>query len=202
VTAQFMFPMKPVPVFTKTLERLDLPNYRLESKLDGHRAILTVDGGRASLWTRLKVQIAVTPSLQAQLSALRLRDGTVLDGEIWNPLKRGGWTLDGREPTVVSFWDCVRDGPEDLSESPLEERYSRLASLVGKRSPEVRVVRQEDATRERIAEVEADARASRDRNLSRSGYVHGVVLKRRGSPRRDRATRSAEHPDWLKLVFF
>lgn len=199
--SQFMYPMKPVPVPMEAIDRLDLPKYHLEVKLDGWRAVLTARDGKVALWTRMKTPIVITPFLQAKLLAFGIQDGTVLDGEIWNPLKRGGWTVDGKEPSVLTFWDCVRDGTRDLSARPLEERRAALEGILGDGNGDVRIVEQEEATGARVREVYEEASAVRRESRSRSGFVHGVVLKLRGSPRRDHATVSKEHPDWLKVVF-
>lgn len=72
---------------------------------------------------------------------------------------------------------------------------------VGRGNGGVRVVEQEAATEVRVKEIYEESSAVRKENQSRSGFVHGVVLKLKGSPRRDHATRSREHSDWLKVVF-
>jgi ATP-dependent DNA ligase len=195
------YPQKPVRINLRSLGVHPLNRYWLEKKYDGHRAILIVDGGQRKLFTRQRFSIAVAPELTAQLGSLKLEEGTVLDGEIWNPLKRGGWTADGREPSVLTFWDCMRDGAKDMSSRPLEERRAALVKAVGDGNEGVRVVEQEAATEARVKEIYEESSTVRKENRSRSGFVHGVVLKLRGSPRRDHATRSKEHSDWLKVVF-
>ena len=58
-----------------------------------------------------------------------------------------------------------------------------------------------EAGLENLAKVHAEAAKVHADEDFRSGFIHGVVLKRRGSIRRDHPNRSAEHPDWLKVVF-
>lgn len=195
------YPMKPVRINTKALEKIALEKYLMEVKLDGHRAILVVDGGKKRLLTRQKSPIVIPASLQAQLDRMKLEEGTVLDGEIWNPLKRGGWTADGGEPSVLSFWDCLREGLQDIGAKPMSERREALARVIGKGDESVRIVRQEEASASRVREIFEESLAVRKENQSRSGFVHGVVLKLKGSPRRDHATKTQEHSDWLKVVF-
>lgn len=184
-----------------SLGKFNLPQYLMEMKMDGHRAILIVEGGQKKIFTRQKVPIALPRELTDQLTSVPMVEGTVLDGEIWNPLKRGGWTADGKEPSVLTFWDCMREGMEDISSRPLEERRKALLRTIGNGNEGVHVVDQEPATEARVREIYEESSTVRKENQSRSGFVHGVVLKLRGSPRRDHATRSKESSDWLKVVF-
>ena len=193
--------MKPVRINSRSMSSHALAKYVMEKKYDGHRAILIVDGGAKKLFTRQKAPILIPPELTAQLASVEMKEGTVLDGEIWNPLKRGGWTSEGREPSVLTFWDCMREGMEDMSARPLEERRAALLRQVGPGNDGVRVVQQEPASEARAHEIYEESSAMRKEAQSRSGFVHGVVLKLKSSPRRDHATRSKEHPDWLKVVF-
>lgn len=196
----FMFPMKPVRIGRGSLRDLDLGQYTLEKKYDGHRAILVVEGGKKKLFTRQKNPIVVHEDLGGCLRALEMADGTVLDGEIWNPAKRGGWTS-GPGSSLV-FWDCVKDGGADIGLKPIEERRKALKRIVGDGNEGVRTVEVEEKFgEEMVEEVFRESLAVRKEARSRSGFVHGVVLKLRGSPRRDHATRTQEHPDWMKVVF-
>ncbi len=196
----WMYPMKPVRIRESTLQSLRLGDYWLEPKLDGHRAILIVDGKKKNVWTRQKNPIKLPQNLLDQLAGLKLEDGTVLDGEIWNPLKRGGWESDGKEPCVLSFWDCVQRGTNNLSRRPIEERRRALVEIVGDRAKEIRVVSQEETTEQAVKKIMDEAKAFRKETQSRSGFVHGAVLKLKKSERKDHATRSVERSDWLKLV--
>lgn len=197
------FPMKPKPVNLLALQRLPLDQYTMELKYDGHRAIAVAEGETVTLWTRNKTKIQTTKELRDGLRALRLPPGTVLDGEIWHTTRRGGWAAGAAEDgeCTVTFWDCVRDGMQDVSALPIEERRERLGRLLARAPANMRQVEVMPADLARAAEVEEQARAAREASKARSGNVHGIVFKRNGSPRRDHAVRCAEHPDWLKLVF-
>jgi len=183
------------------VEQHDLRKYVLERKYDGHRAILLTERGRNTLFTRHRTPIIAGDYLGKKISEMDLPDGTVLDGEIWNPLKRGGWATKGGERNVITFWDCIRKGQEDVSRNPIERRYEILKEMLGSGNEGVRVCDQEDATGEAIDRAVREFITSRRGTGARSGFVHGVVLKLRGSTRRDHATRSREHSDWLKIVF-
>ncbi len=194
--------MKPVRIGRGTMKELDLSKYTLEKKYDGHRAMLIVEAGRKLLFTRRKNSIAVPKDLEEHLKGLDMEDGTVLDGEIWNPTKRGGWTAEGGHPSMLTFWDCIREGGSDISQRPIEERRAALGRIVGEGNEGVQVMTAEETFGEqRVEEIFQETSKLRKETKSRSGFVHGVVLKLRGSRRRDHATRTQEHPDWMKIVF-
>jgi len=195
-----MFPMKPVQVDMEVASGLSPDKYVVERKYDGWRAVLIVNG-RTRLWTRQRRPIEVPEPFQEALESLRLPRGTVLDGEIWNPTKRGGWKDPEGDGCRLTLWDCIRDGATDVGRHPLEDRRKALETLVGEGSNGILVVNQEAATAEALAGILAEARAARASSDLRSGFIHGAVMKRRGSPRHDHPTRSVEHADWLKVVF-
>jgi ATP-dependent DNA ligase len=197
--AWWKYPMKPVRVPESVLAAWDMSKYVMERKYDGHRAILIVHG-RPVLWTRERRRIDVPREMEERLAVLRLPQGTVLDGEIWHPTKRGGWKQTEGAECRLTFWDCVKSGTKNMSNSPLEERRDALLSLIGD-SEGVSVVESLQASAGVLDRIRREAAEARETACLRSGFVHGVVLKRIGSPRRDHATRSAEHPDWLKIVF-
>lgn len=196
----WMFPMKPVQVDMRTASGLSPDRYVMERKYDGWRAIL-IANGKTRLWTRQRRLIEVPESLQEALEALRLPRGTVLDGEIWNPSKRGGWKDPEGEGCHLTLWDCVRDGTKDVGRRPFEERRKVLEDMVGNSCGPIGLTEQTPVSAEALALIHAEAKASRVDGELRSGFIHGVVLKRRGSPRHDHPTRSVEHADWLKVVF-
>lgn len=174
----------------------------MEKKYDGFRVVPRTDPYSTRLWTREKQPIDATDNLLPQLAALNLKPGTVLDGEIWTPTKRGSWRHDKTVQCLITLWDVIRDGSKDLSKTPLEERRHILQNLVeGTDCPDITVVESVDLTKENYESIKEEANAFRDKTGSRSGFIHGVVIKRKKSPRRDHATRSTEHPDWLKIVF-
>lgn len=199
-TTNWKFPFKPVRMPETAFKAMDLSGYTMERKYDGWRAIVDI-GDSPCMWTREKVKIETPDNLAEQLGRLGLPRGTVLDAEIWNPTKRGSWRHDRRVQCMLTVWDVVRAGGREMGREPIEERRRVLADLLGAGTEHVRQVEAVDASLEAYSAILEEAREFREENAIRSGFVHGVVLKRRGSPRRDHATRCVEHPDWLKVVF-
>lgn len=197
--AWFGYPMKPVRVTERILKQVS-DRYDMERKYDGHRAVVTVSDDRVAFWTREKRPMSVPRAVLEAVAEMGMPPGTVLDGEIWSSTKRGGWSSSGEDPCKVVFWDAVRVGHRSLSEDPIEARRTELARLVGGGSALVSVVSVMDATPEVLEAVREEAETARKARNARSGYIHGVVLKRKGSPRRDRSTRCAEHADWMKIL--
>lgn len=191
--------MKPKRVPMDFARTLPPDQWVLERKYDGHRAMVVLDGG-VSLWTRDRVRTEAPTNVRAQLEELRIPDKTVLDAELWNPLKRGSWRHNPQVQCVLSVWDAVVIGGKDVGGLPLEDRRRRLEEAVAEAS-HVRLVEQVPCSPEAIDQVLTEAREFRKAEAIRSGFIHGVVLKKLGSPRRDTATRCKEHPDWLKVVF-
>jgi ATP-dependent DNA ligase len=141
-------------------------------------------------------------NLREQLSAMGLPRGTVLDGEIWNPLKRGSWRHDKSVTCQLTLWDAIRVGGQDLSRQPLEERHAALTALMREEVADVKAVEHLPANMETLSAIREEAVNHWKTEELRSGFIHGVVLKRKGSPRRDHCSRCVEHADWLKIVFF
>jgi ATP-dependent DNA ligase len=180
-------------------DRIDCSLYTAEFKYDGWRAVLIAGPSGAELWTREKRRIEVPESLSGAIRSLGLPEGTVLDGEIWNPGKRGGWKHSRGSECRLTLWDAIRVGTVDVRRDPIEERRDILRRLLKGGNEAIGAVKVMPASR--AVHDEALAEATRVRGASRSGFIHGVVLKRNGSPRRDSNVRSTEHPDWLKIVF-
>lgn len=194
--------MKPVRVKDSIFERKGgLGNYVLERKFDGWRALVMAGPGGVTLWTRGRTRIDMPDNLRAQLDSLSLPEGTILDGEIWTPSKRGTWRHNRSVICRLTLWDAIRVGTRDLSAVPLEDRRHELEVLLNGGTEDVVVIEQLPASAEAYAKIKHEAELFRKQTQSRSGFVHGVVLKRAGSPRRDHAVRCIEHPDWLKIVF-
>jgi len=191
--------MKPVRTDDQVFSRLCMDNYDMEVKLDGFRLVLTVDNG-VRMFTRQKNPIVIPENLIPQLSALGLPDGTILDGEIWNTDKRGAWQHNARSVCYVTFWDITRVGNLDVSNLPIEQRREKLRELV-KPSKDIFTINPTIANFDSYLEIKKDAISHKARTHSKTGYVHGVVLKKKGSPRRDHVNRSIEHSDWLKICF-
>ncbi len=200
---KFKYPMKPVRADAGIFDRIDTTQYILEKKYDGFRAMVQVDESNSvSVWTRDKRPIAIPKNLQAQLQALELPKGTILDGEIWNPLKRGGWIHMEKGECKLTMWDAIWHGSSDLSNKPLSERRSILENIAAwDKVPDVKLTEVLPASVATYETILKEAEDFQEINAIRSGFIHGVVLKRTQSPRRDHATTCKEHPDWLKLVF-
>lgn len=196
----FAHPMKPMRV-TEAVLRRNPGCYWMERKYDGHRAMITVSQERVAVWTRDKRPLGAPKAVMEAVQSLGMPEGTVLDGEIWSSSKRGGWRADGEDPCQVTLWDVLSVGFESLAAKSIEWRMDVLRDLVGGGPGVVSVVHREEASLESLEEIRAEAEEARRTRNARSGYIHGVVLKRKGSPRRDRANRCAEHADWLKILF-
>jgi len=161
-----------------------------------------ITGRGTELWTRERRRIDMPDNLRDQIHMLNLPDGTVLDGEIWTPTKRGSWRHNRTVQCNLTLWDVIKSGARDMSLAPLEERYAELSRLIKDKATDISVINQTPASLDKYREIVKEAKDFKASNQSRSGFIHGAVLKRLGSPRRDHATRSTEHPDWLKIVAF
>jgi ATP-dependent DNA ligase len=207
ITLPWKFPFKPIPAPWSVFQTLTLSNYFMEKKYDGWRAIIQVQGRNLftngiSLWTRDKRMIAMPDNLAKQLVELDMPDGTLLDGEIWNMTKRGAWRHNRASVCALTIWDAIRVGTRDLSNEPIEKRREALEQLLqGKDTPDIKATELLAADETIARQIDAEARSFREGSQARSGFIHGVVLKRRGSPRRDNAVRCVEHADWIKVVF-
>lgn len=192
------YPFKPVRVDPGIFDRIDCSQYTAEVKLDGWRSLLIVSERKTELWTRQKSLIRIPDELSQSINSLSLPVGTVLDGEIWNPKKRGGWENCESLGCRVAFWDVLRVGNKDVRQKPIEERREILRSLF-QPNDLLSIVEPKEASRNIFEESLQLAREIRGQ--ARSGFIHGLVLKRTKSPRRDNNIRCVEHPDWLKIVF-
>ena len=121
----------------------ELAEWQVEWKYDGIRAQLVRRGGQNYLWSRGEDLIT---ERFPELAALRLPEGTVVDGEvlIWNEgvpapfadlQKRiGRKTLSakllGELPAVLVAYDLLEEGGVDLREVPQRERRTLLEALV------------------------------------------------------------------------
>lgn len=198
----WIFPFKPMKINDSLLGSLKLDDYVLEKKYDGYRALLIVEEAGFKLFTRQKVELPIPNNLRPQIESLKLPTGTVLDGELWTPSSRGSWTHDRNVVCSLTFWDVIAFDGKSVGSNTLEERRAVLENLLGAGTENVGLVVQEPVTKERIEEIRKEAMEHRVASQSRSGFVHGVVLKRKGSPRRDNPNRSVEHADWMKLVYW
>lgn len=201
VNAWWMYPMKPVRVDQTIFQKIPIDEYSMEKKMDGHRILLN-QTNKINTWTRQHNRHDVPSDVMDQLRSLNLLSGTALDGEIWSITKRGGWTKLKPGECLITFWDIIRLGTKDLSKQPLVERQKILNDILSAGDhPSIRVIESHIPSLELCEQIEKDAKLNRKLGHLRSGYIHGVVLKKKNSPRRDNAVRSVEHPDWLKIVY-
>jgi ATP-dependent DNA ligase len=198
----WIYPMKPMRINESLLSSLKLGDYILEKKYDGFRALLIVDEHGFKLMTRQRTELAIPNNLRPQIEALKLPPGTVLDGELWTPSKRGSWRHDKSVVCSLAFWDVMAFDGKSVGAMPLEDRRAIMEKLLGRGTEDIKPVEWEEVTPARIEEIRKEAMEHRVASQSRSGFVHGVVLKRKGSPRRDNPSRSVEHADWMKIVYW
>jgi len=196
------YPMKPVRVSESILKKIKLDDYVLEEKYDGHRAILISGERGVKLFTRMKTEIQIPDNLKQQLDVLKIPEGIVLDGEIWTPSKRGSWAQNKNIICSLTFWDVINYEGNPVGKKSLEERRAILEKVIGNGMENIGLVVQKPVTIECVEETRKKAMGHRVDSQSRSGFIHGVVLKRKGSPRRDNPGRSVEHVDWMKIVYF
>jgi ATP-dependent DNA ligase len=197
--AIFKYPMKPIRVNNSIFSKIDASKYLLEKKYDGWRAIV-VFKTEPYLFTREKRIMDIPHTLYDEFKSMNIPDGTILDGEIWNPTDRGKWKTDLSAECMLTFWDIMKHANQDLSTHPLESRIEILRKIISP-TEHISIVQQYKADIESHDRFYADALEHKKLSQARSGYIHGVVLKKRDSPRRDHIIKSIEHPDWLKIVF-
>lgn len=184
--------MKPRSITEEALKKIDLSRYTMELKYDGWRIIL-VNNGLIQCFTRDHKPINVPLELMEEIEKLDIPIGSALDGEIWNPEKRAAWTN-------IEFWDIMKLGSKHLGELPIETRREVLHEIIPA-TGNVKRVQVVEPSIEMIQSIEKLAFENRNKNKLESGFIHGVVLKRKRSKRHDTANRSQEHGDWLKYVF-
>ena len=200
--ALWKYPFKPLKATWAVFQTVNLQNYFMEKKYDGWRAMVQVANNTVTLWTRDKKLIAMPNNLGEQLAKLEMPEGTLLDGEIWNMDKRGAWRHNPSVVCALTLWDAIRVGVRDLSNEGIESRRQQLEQLLaGKDTPDVKTTEILPADEKLARQIDEEAHSFREGAQARSGFIHGVVLKRHRSPRRDNAVRCVEHADWLKVVF-
>lgn len=194
----WIYPFKPVKVDFDIFDRIKCEDYTMEVKLDGWRIEVIKENEKITCWTRDKKRIEVPDRIIKSLKDLNIPDGTMLDGEIWDPNKRGGWTNSKNSKCEIALWDVIRISREDMRLKPIETRRETLSNLV-KTGTDVKIVKPLETKKDTFLKIFDEAK--KVRNESRSGFIHGVVLKKINSIRRDTPNKCTEHPDWLKVVF-
>jgi DNA ligase-1 len=161
----------------------ELAGWQVEWKYDGIRAQLVRRGGRNYLWSRGE---DLMTERFPELAALRLPEGTVIDGEvlIWHDgaprpfaelQKRiGRKTLSARLlaalPAVLVAYDLLEEGGIDLRAVPQRERRTLLESLV-------RQACQAQLKLSPLVEAEGWDQLAQLRTESRARGVEGMMVK-------------------------
>jgi DNA ligase-1 len=161
----------------------ELAEWQVEWKYDGIRAQLVRRGGQNYLWSRGEDLIT---ERFPELAALRLPEGTVIDGEvlIWNDgvpapfadlQKRiGRKTLSAKLlaelPAVLVAYDLLEEGGVDLREVPQHERRTLLEALVTQSG-------QEQLKLSPLVEAEGWGALAEIRTESRARGVEGMMVK-------------------------
>jgi bifunctional non-homologous end joining protein LigD len=167
-------------------EPFDNPDYLMEWKADGFRAVAYIENRECKLVSR-NLRNLRFESLRAALAALPVTNA-ILDGEIicLDPqgVSRFNWLLSARGAGQAIFYsfDLLWLNSVDLRGIPLLERKSRLAELVRASQCQRLLYAQhiEGAGKELFAEI-----SRRD--------LEGIVAKRKTGLYRD------DRPDWLKV---
>lgn len=189
-------PMKPVKITEANFKTLDLDQYTMEPKMNGWRVTVVFDPN-ISVWSRRKYRVGIPTSLISKLKDLNLPRTTILDGELWLPNQRGGY--ENNQDCYISLWDITEYNDTNLMKSTIEERKNYLRKISNTES--IRIVKSFEASFDNYQSIKRRALELRQQSNSFS-CIHGVVLKKKNSPRRDHCSRSIEHPDWLKIVWF
>jgi DNA ligase-1 len=165
----------------------DVADWQVEWKYDGIRAQLVRRGGQNYLWSRGEDLIT---ERFPELAALRLPEGTVVDGEvlIWHDgvpapfadlQKRiGRKTLSAKLlaelPAVLVAYDLLEEGGVDLRAVPQRERRNLLEALVGQ-------VGQEQLRISPLVEADGWDQLAQVRTESRARGVEGMMVKARAA---------------------
>jgi bifunctional non-homologous end joining protein LigD len=179
------------PQLCKLAERPpDRPGWAHEVKLDGYRAQLRVNSGRASVRTRTGLDWTQRFSAIAK-DAEALPD-CLVDGEVVALDKRGlpsfgalqaALSEEKSENLVFFAFDLLFEGREDLRALPLTERKARLEKLIGSRDLGSRI--------RYVAHLVSNAEAvlSSARNMG----LEGIVSKKLDAP-----YQSGRAGSWIK----
>jgi bifunctional non-homologous end joining protein LigD len=179
------------PQFCKLAERPpDHPGWGHEVKLDGYRAQLRVDNGRAVVRTRTGLDW--TPRFAAIAKDAEALPDCLVDGEVVALDKRGlpsfgalqaALSEEKSENLVFFAFDLLFEGREDLRALPLTERKTRLEKLIGSRDLSGRI--------RYVAHLVSNAEAVL--SSARTMGLEGIVSKKLDAP-----YRSGRAGSWIK----
>jgi bifunctional non-homologous end joining protein LigD len=162
-------------------------DWLFEVKWDGYRAIVTIEGGEATLMSRNgKDLTARFPEVARAVAAAVKTPSCVLDGEVCALDEQGRSSFSvmqqGNGPLVIYLFDVLEVDGEPVIDLPLTERQARLAALVDRRASKVR-----------LSEVFDDGEALLEAATAQG--LEGIMAKRKTTQYLPgRRTR-----DWLKL---
>jgi bifunctional non-homologous end joining protein LigD len=179
------------PQLCKLAERPpDHPGWAHEVKLDGYRAQLRVNNGRAVIRTRTGLDW--TPRFAAIARDAEALPDCLVDGEVVVLDKRGlpsfgalqaALSEEKSENLVFFAFDLLFEGREDLRTLPLTERKARLEKLIGSRDLGGRI--------RYVAHLVSNAEAVL--SSARTMGLEGIVSKKLDAP-----YRSGRAGSWIK----
>ena len=179
------------PQFCKLAERPpDHPGWAHEVKLDGYRAQLRVEKGRAVIRTRTGLDW--TPRFAAVAKDAEALPDSLIDGEVVALDKRdlpsfgalqAALSEEKSENLVFFAFDLLFEGREDLRTLPLKERKLRLEKLIDSRDLGGRI--------RYVAHLVSNAEAVL--SSARTMGLEGIVSKKLDAPYRSGRTES-----WIK----
>jgi bifunctional non-homologous end joining protein LigD len=179
------------PQLCKLAERPpDRPGWGHEVKLDGYRAQLKVNDGRAVVRTRTGLDW--TPRFAAIAKDAEALPDCLVDGEVVALDKRGlpsfgalqaALSEEKSENLVFFAFDLLFEGREDLRGLPLTERKARLEKLIGSRDLGGRI----RYAAHLVSNAEAVLSSARNMGLE------GIVSKKLDAP-----YRSGRAGSWIK----
>ena len=163
---------KPVRINREVFQGLDPDKYTMEPKIDGHRIVLIAGQSQVFLFTRQKRRIQLPVYLKEELLDIKFPAGSVLDGEIWNITKRGGWKKYDRDGFNITFWDVIRDGMTNMSKETLENRRDALFNMISQKTEHILRTEILKVSIKTMEALHQKARKVRDAPDIRSGYIH------------------------------
>lgn len=119
--------------FSKHAAKIKFPCFA-QPKLDGHRCVAIVKGGKATLWSRTRKPITSAPHIVAELESMFADTDIILDGELYNheyrakfeeltSLIRQEEPAEGHENIQYHIYDKISDGDFETRFTELETKF-------------------------------------------------------------------------------